>query len=33
MPRSWSKSRIAFLVVGVICVAIGLVMIIPALGS
>jgi uncharacterized membrane protein len=33
MSQSWSKGRIAFLVIGVICVAIGLVMIIPALGN
>ncbi len=33
MTRPWSKSRIAFLVLGVICVAVGLFLIIPALGS
>ncbi|MCS3842915.1 hypothetical protein HDC95_001196 [Microbacterium sp. AK031] len=33
MTRPWSKGRIAFLVLGVICVAAGLFMIIPALGS
>jgi hypothetical protein len=31
MTRSWSKGRIAFLVLGVICVAVGLYMIVPAL--
>lgn len=31
MTQSWTKGRIAFLVVGVICVAVGLLMIIPAL--
>lgn len=33
MSRRWSTSRIAFLVVGVICVAVGLVMILPTLGG
>lgn len=33
MTRSWSKGRIAFLALGVICVAVGLFLIIPALGS
>lgn len=31
MSRSWSKSRILFLAVGVICVGIGLALIIPPL--
>ncbi|MDQ0642609.1 hypothetical protein QFZ46_000769 [Microbacterium murale] len=33
MSRPWSKGRIAFLVLGVICVAVGLFLIIPALGA
>jgi hypothetical protein len=33
MSGSWSKSRIAFLAVGVICVVIGLVLIVPSLGG
>lgn len=33
MFRSWSRSRLIFLGVGVICVAIGLALIIPALGG
>lgn len=33
MTRTWSKGRIAFLVLGVICVAVGLFLIIPALGA
>lgn len=33
MTRTWSKGRIAFLVLGVICVALGLFLIIPALGG
>ncbi len=33
MSSTWSKGRIAFLVLGVICVIVGLVLIIPALGS
>jgi len=33
MSRPWSKGRIAFLVLGLICVSVGLVMIIPELGS
>lgn len=32
MPGKWSGSRIGFLVVGVISVAIGLALILPALG-
>jgi hypothetical protein len=33
MTPAWSKGRIAFLVLGLICVAVGLFLIIPALGS
>lgn len=33
MTRTWSKGRIGFLVLGVICVAVGLFLIIPALGA
>ncbi len=33
MARTWSKGRIAYLVIGVVCVAIGLALILPALGS
>jgi uncharacterized membrane protein len=32
MPFTWSKSRIAYLVIGIVCVAIGLALIIPSLG-
>lgn len=31
MTRTWSKSRIVFLALGVICVGVGLAMIIPSL--
>jgi len=30
---SWSKSRLIFLAIGVICVAVGLALILPALGG
>ncbi|MDQ0615488.1 hypothetical protein QF046_003129 [Microbacterium sp. W4I4] len=33
MLGSWSKSRLIFLIIGVTCVAIGLALIIPGLGS
>jgi hypothetical protein len=33
MLGSWSKSRLIFLAIGVICVAIGLALIIPGLGG
>lgn len=33
MNRTWSRGRIAFLALGVICVAVGLFLIIPALGA
>lgn len=33
MLGSWSKSRLIFLIIGVICVAIGVALIIPGLGS
>ena len=33
MARTWSKGRIAYLVIGVVCVAIGIALILPALGS
>jgi len=31
MSRSWSKGRIAYLVIGVICVAVGVALILPGL--
>ena len=31
MSRSWSKGRIAYLVIGVVCVAIGVALILPGL--
>lgn len=33
MFSSWSKSRLIFLAIGVICVAVGLALILPALGG
>lgn len=32
MSSLWSKTRIAYLAVGIICVVVGLALIIPALG-
>jgi len=31
VSRSWSKGRIAYLVIGVVCVAIGVALILPGL--
>ncbi len=31
MSSTWSKGRIAFLAIGIVCVIVGLVLIIPAL--
>ncbi len=33
MPSTWSKSRIAYLAVGIVCVVVGLIFLIPALGN
>lgn len=33
MSRSWSKGRIAYLVIGVICLAVGVALILPGLGG
>lgn len=33
MFSTWSKSRLIFLAIGVICVAVGLALIVPTLGS
>ncbi len=33
MPSTWSKSRLAYLAVGVVCVVVGLLFIIPALAN
>ncbi len=33
MSPSWSKGRIAYLVIGVICLAVGVALILPGLGG
>jgi hypothetical protein len=33
MPSTWSKGRIAYLAIGVVCVVIGFILIVPALGA
>ena len=33
MNRSWSRGRLGFLAIGVICVVVGLALILPSLGG
>jgi hypothetical protein len=33
MPSTWSKSRWAYLAVGIVCVVVGVLLIIPALAN